>query len=138
MPNLVLNGFDHKLKLVAMSITKPILRIFDYNKVIEFYINWLGFKIDWEHKQDNVPVYLQISLRDVALHLSEHHGDASPGSHVFIEEFVGLREYHQNLIDQKYKYNRPGLEVPEWNPKAITVTVYDPFGNRLTFVDEAY
>lgn len=27
----------------------PILRIFDYKKAIEFYIDWLGFKINWEH-----------------------------------------------------------------------------------------
>nr|WP_317168533.1 glyoxalase superfamily protein [Chryseobacterium sp. LAM-KRS1] len=23
----------------------PVLRIFDYNKTIEFYIDWLGFEI---------------------------------------------------------------------------------------------
>lgn len=27
----------------------PILRIFDYKKAIEFYVDWLGFKIVWEH-----------------------------------------------------------------------------------------
>ncbi len=30
----------------------PILRIFDYKKTIEFYIDWLGFKINWEHTFD--------------------------------------------------------------------------------------
>lgn len=28
----------------------PIFRIFDYNKAVELYVDWLGFKIDWEHK----------------------------------------------------------------------------------------
>ncbi|QEM14108.1 glyoxalase superfamily protein [Mucilaginibacter rubeus] len=119
-----------------MSITKPILRIFDYDKAIEFYITWLGFKTDWEHKPEGVPVYIQISLRDVVLYLSEHHGDASPGSHVAIDDFTELRDYHAHLIAKKYKYNRPGLEVPEWNDKAIMMTVHDPFGNRLTFSEE--
>lgn len=27
--------------------TKPILRIFDEEKAKEFYINFLGFRIDW-------------------------------------------------------------------------------------------
>jgi hypothetical protein len=27
----------------------PIFRIFDYKKATEFYVDWLGFKIDWEH-----------------------------------------------------------------------------------------
>lgn len=119
-----------------MSVVIPIIRIFDYQKALEFYINWLGFKIDWEHKPDHTPIYMQISLRDVILQLSEHHGDASPGTHVSIDDFIGLREFHQQLIDQDYKYNRPGLEVPEWNSNGIMMTVHDPFGNRLTFSEE--
>ena len=115
-----------------MSVTKPIFRVFDYSKAIEFYVVWLGFKIDWEHKPDDAPFYMQISLQDVVINLSEHHGDAAPGSHARVEDFIGLRQYHQQLIDKNYKYNRPGLEIPEWAPNSIMMTVYDPFGNRLT------
>jgi hypothetical protein len=98
-------------------------------------MNWLGFKVDWQHMPDGGPIYFQISLRDIALNLSEHHGDASPGTHIRILEFEGLREYHKMLIDKNYKYNRPGLENPEWNPDSIEMMVHDPFGNRLTFVE---
>lgn len=118
-----------------MTIVKPILRIFDYPKTIEFYINWLGFQIDWEHKPEATPVYLQVSLRDVILHLSEHHGDCSPGARIFIEGFEDLTGYHQTLLDKNYKYNRPGLERPFYDPSALEMTVTDPFGNRLTFVE---
>ncbi|HVW95252.1 MAG TPA: glyoxalase superfamily protein [Mucilaginibacter sp.] len=117
-----------------MTIVKPILRIFDYDKAIDFYVHWLGFKIDWEHEfEPGTPKYLQVSMRDILLHLSEHHGDGSPGLHLHIEEFEGLKAYHQQLIDKKYKYNRPGLTVPFWNENAITMTAIDPAGNRITF-----
>ena len=121
-----------------MSIVKPTFRIFDYDKAVEFYISWLGFKIDWVHEFEpgNSPKFIQVSLRDIILYLSEHHGDASPGSHVSIDDFKDLAIYHKDLIDKKYKYNRPGLEVPEWNKKAISMTVHDPFGNRITFGEE--
>lgn len=34
----------------------PVLRIFDYKKAIEFYVDWLEFKIDWEHTfEENTP-----------------------------------------------------------------------------------
>ena len=118
-----------------MSVTKPIFRVFDYSKAIEFYIVWLGFRIDWEHKPDDGPFYMQVSLRNVVVKLSEHHGDASPGSHITVEDFNNLRQYHQQLIDKNYKYNRPGLEIPEWSLKSITMTVFDPFGNRITFCE---
>jgi catechol 2,3-dioxygenase-like lactoylglutathione lyase family enzyme len=118
-----------------MPIVKAIFRMFDYAKAIEFYVDWLGFKIDWEYKPGTTPIYMQISLQDIQLHLSEHHGDASPGSHTRIENFVGLRALHEQLIAKQYKYNRPGLEVPEWNTNSIEMTVNDPFLNRITFVE---
>ncbi len=118
-----------------MSVIKPIFRIFDYDKAIEFYIGWLGFTIDWEHEFEagTTPKYLQISLRDIIIHLSEHHGDGSPGSHINIDDFENLADYNRLLKDKKYKYGSPGLEVPEWNEKTINMTVHDPFGNRITF-----
>lgn len=37
------------------SVT-PMLRIFDKKKAEEFYIGWLGFKIEWEHRfHDTAP-----------------------------------------------------------------------------------
>lgn len=109
----------------------PILRIFDYQKTIEFYIDWLGFEIVWEHHfEDNTPVYMEVKKDNILLHLSEHHGDGTPGSHVFIWG-EGIPDYHQELIDKKYKYNRPGLEKTFYD--AISFTVHDPFGNKIIF-----
>ncbi len=120
-----------------MSQVIPTLRIYDYDKTIEFYVSWLGFKIDFEHTfEPGMPRYMQVSLRDVILHLSEHHGDGSPGVHITVQDFEGLKEYHEKLIAAKYKYNRPGLEVPFWDENMITVTVIDPVGNRIRFTEK--
>ncbi|MDC8104391.1 glyoxalase superfamily protein [Chryseobacterium sp. PTM-20240506] len=109
----------------------PVLRIFDYNKTIEFYIDWLGFEIVWEHRfEENTPVYLEVKKENMIFHLSEHHGDASPGSSVFIWG-EDVADYHKELIDKKYKYNRPGLEKTFYD--AVSFTVNDPFGNKIIF-----
>jgi len=118
-----------------MSTVKPVLRIFDYDKTIEFYVDWLGFKVDWIHEfeKGTGPKFIQVSLKDVMLFLSEHHGDSSPGLHIHIMDFEGLEAYHQQIAAKKYKYNRPGLQVPFWNENAISMTIIDPFGNHITF-----
>ncbi|NEU08865.1 VOC family protein [Flavihumibacter sp. R14] len=116
-----------------MASIIPIFRIFDYNKALDFYVNWLGFKIDWEDKPDHAPVYLQISLADIVLHLTEHHGDCTPGARAYIDNFDGLKEYHRQILSKEYKYNRPGLETPPWNRDTLCMDVIDPFGNRLSF-----
>ena len=110
----------------------PVLRIFDEAKAREFYLDFLGFSLDWEHRyDDNAPLYAQVSRGDLLLHLSEHHGDGTPGSAVFCE-MTGIRDFHQELLDKNYKYYRPGLESEPWG---LNVTVQDGFGNRLTFCE---
>ena len=111
--------------------TIPILRIFDVEKAKEFYVGFLGFAVDWEHQFDGVaPVYMQVSRAGCVLHLSEHHGDACPGSAVFVR-CTGLDAYQQELLAKQYKYYRPGIELAPWGAKVMDVT--DPFGNRLSF-----
>ena len=116
---------------VRFSDAIPILRIFSVEKAKEFYVDFLGFTIDWEHRfGDNFPLYAQVSRAGLRLHLSEHHGDASPGSTVFIW-MRGIAAYHAELIGKDYKYYKPGLEEAVWDAKMMQVG--DPFGNKLRF-----
>jgi Glyoxalase superfamily protein len=111
--------------------TIPTLRIFDSGKAREFYIGFLGFKVDFEHRfEPDLPLFMQISLGDVVLYLSEHHGDCSPGAKIVIET-TGLAAYHADLVAKKYGYARPGLVDQPWG--ATTLTIADPFYNRIEF-----
>ncbi|MGN6102103.1 MAG: glyoxalase superfamily protein [Devosia sp.] len=113
--------------------TVPILRSFDEAKAREFYLGFLGFNLDWEHRfEPGLPLYMQVSRGGAVLHISEHHGDGSPNSLVRLE-IVGLREFHAELIEKRYKNNRPGLETPEWG--GLEMTVVDPVYNRLIFAE---
>jgi len=71
---------------MELGRTTPILRIFYVAKKREFCIDFLGFSVDWEHRfGENFASYKQLSRRNCILHLSEHHGDSTPGSRVLIE-----------------------------------------------------
>lgn len=116
---------------MSFGKTTPILRIFDEAKAREFYVDFLGFKVDWEHRfEEGLPLYMQISRDDCILHLSEHHGDCSPGAAVRIETDE-LEAYHRQLLSSGYGYARPGIEDMPWGTRDMSVT--DPFGNRLIF-----
>lgn len=112
----------------------PILRIFDEAKAREFYVDFLGMKIDWEHRfEPETPLYMQVSRDGLVLHLSEHYGDCCPGSAVFVQT-NGLEEYHREISAKKYKYLRPGIEIAPWNARCMEVI--DPFGNRIRFSED--
>ena len=115
----------------TMLQTIPILRIFNVEKAREFYVGFLGFTIDWEHRfEDSAPVYMQASRGSLVIHLSAHHGDACPGSTVFVR-VTGLEDYHREITSKDYPYMRPGIELTPWNARMMEVI--DPFGNRLRF-----
>jgi catechol 2,3-dioxygenase-like lactoylglutathione lyase family enzyme len=110
--------------------TTPILRIFDEAKAKEFYVDFLGFNVDWEHRfEPAMPLYMQISKDNCVLHLSEHHGDCCPGAAVRIET-TELDALNAELAAKRYKHCRPGIEELPWGRD---MSVKDPFGNRLTF-----
>ena len=114
--------------------TTPILRIFDEAKAREFYLDFLGFKIDWEHRfSDDAPIYIQISKDDCVLHLSEHFGDCCPGSAMRIR-CEKVDAYQKSLLAKKYKNAAPGVEDAPWGTREMSIK--DPFGNRLTFTSE--
>lgn len=114
--------------------TIPILRIFDVAKARQFYVDYLGFQVDWEHRfEPALPLYLQVSRGGCALHLSEHHGDGTPGTVVFLR-MAGLDAFHGELVRKNYPFLRPGVEIAPWNAKLMEVT--DPFGNRLRFNED--
>jgi catechol 2,3-dioxygenase-like lactoylglutathione lyase family enzyme len=116
---------------IQFQRTAPIFRIFSLEKAREFYLDFLNFKVDWEHRfEPGAPVYMQISRDGLVLHLSEHHGDGTPGSIVYVYT-TGVEALHRELNDKRYRHNRPGLQRQDWG--MTEMTVIDPFNNRITF-----
>lgn len=111
----------------------PILRSFDEAKAREFYLGFLGFAVRFEHRfEPGMPLYMGIERAGLVLHLSEHHGDAAPGSTVYVP-MTGVRAYQAELIGRNYGYGRPGVEEQPWGD---VLQVHDPFGNRIRFCEE--
>lgn len=118
---------------MALNKIAPLLRIFDEHKAKEFYLDFLGFKLDFEHRHsDNAPLYMQVSKDNCILLLSEHFGDGSPGCSIAIETDT-LDEYCRALLDKNYKYAKPGIQKMPWGSRNMSIS--DPFGNKITFTD---
>lgn len=116
---------------MPLGKTTPILRIFDERKAREFYLDFLGFAVMFEHRfEPNLPLYMEVRRADCVLHLSEHHGDACPGSALRIE-VSDLDALQTELLRRDYRHARPVIEDMPWGTRDMTIA--DPFGNRLTF-----
>src|SRR5262245_6837974 len=113
--------------------TCPILRIFDTAKARDFYLDYLGFTLDFEHRfEANFPLYMGISRAGLHLHLSEHHGDATFGATVYVR-MQNLRAFHQEPQTRPGHGMNPGISDDA--PGGPQMQLWDPFGNRLRFAE---
>jgi hypothetical protein len=116
---------------ITFTRTIPILRMFSVEKAKEFYLDYLGFQLDWEGRfEDNTPLYMQVSRGNLVFHLSEHYGDGTPGAAVYVA-MQGVKEFHAEISAKNYKYYRPGVERTQWD--TWSMDLLDPFGNKLRF-----
>ena len=116
-----------------MKAPVPILRSFSEAEARAFYVDWLGFAVLFEHRfAPDMPLYMAVVRGDCELHVSEHHGDATPGSAVRIE-VAALDTLHAELVARGHKRLRPAVETMPWGFREMRLT--DPFGNRLVFCE---
>ena len=115
----------------VLQRTVPILRMFDVAKAREFYVEYLGFNIEFEHRfHDGAPLFMGISRDGLMLYLSEHHGDGSPGAHVVVQ-MTGVDDLHKELAAKGYRHMNPGIQTQEWDTRELCVV--DPSGNQVIF-----
>ncbi|MHA6194050.1 glyoxalase superfamily protein [Pseudomonas wadenswilerensis] len=124
----------HEPASPAIKLEKaiPILRSFDEAKAREFYLDFLGFSVEFEHRfEADLPLYLGLVRDGLQIHLSEHHGDASPGTTIFVP-MQGIEGFRDELIAKRYGFGRPDIVEQDWGK---LLEVYDPFGNRIRFCE---
>ncbi|MGW4367171.1 glyoxalase superfamily protein [Nocardia takedensis] len=116
---------------IGLSAGIPVLRIFDADRAYEFYRDYLGCAVDWEHRfGPDFPLYAQVSRANLRLHLSEHHGDGTPGTVVWIP-VDDIHTFQAELAAKPYRYAKPG--PPEPGPGGPGFALTDPFANTLRF-----
>lgn len=97
----------------------PILRVADGHASAAWYQR-LGFEVAGEHRfAPDLPLYLFLARGDVALHLSEHTGDAPKGGvvYLYVDDIASVASEFDASISEK--------------PWADEVEITDPDGNRI-------
>ena len=97
----------------------PVLRVAEAGAAVAWYQR-LGFSKEWEHRFDpDCPAFVSVSRGAVRLFLSEHLGDARPGTlvHLVVDDLDAvLTEFGRPMGDQPY---------------GCDFELRDPDGNRL-------
>lgn len=122
MANLTMDTFEFK--------AIPTFRILDYQTAINFYVDFLGFKIDWEHRfEPTDPVYMQISKNGLILHLSENKRFTT--NVIIFVDTKNITEFHKELQERNPTTKIQDILRTNW--QTLQLEIEDPFGNLLRF-----
>lgn len=111
----------------------PVLRVQDGADARQFYVDYLGFEVEWEHRfEAGMPLYLRVRRGEAVLDLSEYHGDGTPGTVVWVP-VASADAFHAELSGRPHARLRPGVDRDA--PGGPTIEVIDPFGNVLRFCE---
>lgn len=108
----------------------PQLRMTRAARSLAFYVDGLGFDIDWEHRfEPGLPLFAQLSRQGQTIFLTEHAGDCQPGGAVYF--------WVDDAAACHAAFAAAGittLTAPEHTGYGtLEFTVTDPDGNRLRF-----
>jgi Glyoxalase superfamily protein len=106
--------------------------------VLSFYLEYLGFTLDWEHQfEHGLPPYAQVSRSEAVLHLSEHHGDGSQHGVVRIP-VRDITSLDEELLARPDSRIRPEIDPDALSaPGGPTMQVIDPYTNILRFAQRS-
>lgn len=109
----------------------PALRMTQYQRSKDYYVDRLGFVVDWEHRfEPGFPVFMSLTRDGMQLYLTEHTGDCQAGGlvHFVIEDVTSWFE------EFRAKGARIG-EPPNNDLGFMNMTILDPDGNQLRFME---
>ena len=115
-----------------MQYAMPVLEIRSYQDAVAFYVDWLGFRIDWEWRSSkDSPVYMQISRDGLYLRLNSYQSDGAKHCAMVVDDLEAyVHEWKTKCPDWQDEMRVVDLG----NPKpAKLMDLEDPFGNTLAF-----
>lgn len=128
-----MSQLSFELKDVMTQTVIPQLRITNAKRSRAFYIDGLGFTVDWEHQfEPGFPLFLQITRAGQTLFLTEHAGDCQVGGAVYLLIPDALACY-ADFASKGVVADQPPAPMP-WGTIEFVLT--DPDGNRLRFAQE--
>lgn len=108
----------------------PQLRMTRAARSLPFYVDGLGFAVDWEHRfEPGLPLFAQLSRQGQTIFLTEHMGDCQPGGAVYF--WVDDAAACHGAFTAAGITTLTALEHTDYGTLEFTVT--DPDGNRLRF-----
>ena len=105
----------------------PVLSVGSYEETVSHYVEWLGFKVDWEYREEQLPFVISITSDGFSFMLAESETSNGSWTTIYVSDLEAMSEELNSRRSNSVK-------IELYPPNDIAqIHVIDPWKNLLVF-----
>ena len=105
----------------------PVLGVGSYEETVSHYVEWLGFNVDWEYREEQLPFVISITRDGFSFMLAESETSNGSWTTIYVSDLEAMSEELNSRRSNSVK-------IELYPPNDIAqIHVIDPWKNLLVF-----
>jgi len=105
----------------------PVLSVGSYEETVSHYVEWLGFNVDWEYREQQLPFVISITRDGFSFMLAESETSTGSWTTIYVSDLEAMSEELNSRRSDSVK-------IELYPPNDIAqIHVIDPWKNLLVF-----
>ena len=105
----------------------PVLSVGSYEETVSHYVEWLGFKVDWEYREEQLPFVISITRDGFSFMLAESETSNGSWTTIYVSDLEAMSEELNSRRSNSVK-------IELYPPNDIAqIHVIDAWKNLLVF-----
>ena len=86
----------------------PVLSVGSYEETVSHYVEWLGFKVDWEYREEQLPFVISITRDGFSFMLAEFETSTGSWTTIYVSDLEEMsEELNSRNLTQRSSYIHP-------------------------------
>ena len=105
----------------------PVLGVGSYEETVSHYVEWVGFNVDWEYREEQLPFVISITRDGFSFMLAESETSTGSWTTIYVSDLDAMSEELNSRRSNSVK-------IELYPPNDIAqIHVIDPWKNLLVF-----
>ena len=105
----------------------PVLRVGSYEETVSHYVEWLGFNVDWEYREEQLPFVISITRDGFSFMLAESETSNGSWTTIYVSDL-------EAMLEELNSRRSNSVKIELYPPNDIAqIHVIDPWKNLLVF-----
>ena len=105
----------------------PVLSVGSFEEAVSHYVEWLGFKVDWEYREEQLPFVISITRDGFSFMLTESETSNGSWTTIYVSDL-------ETMSEELNSRRSNSVKIELYTPNDIAqIHVIDPWKNLLVF-----